>query len=268
VDGTFSSYGARLRYLEQGDGEAVVLLHGLLGTVELHWIDGYAGMNPNVVPALARSYRVLAVDLRGHGRSDKPHAVADYGARMADDVIALLDHTGISRAHVVGYSLGSIVAAKVACDHADRVGRVVLGGGSPYVPGDHPNGLSPELDRVVTALEQGRGLADYIIETTPGGMPRDKAELVSEYILAAQDVDALIALLHGIPELGVTDAQLATNRVPMLALIGALDTGLPELKATAPRVANLTVEVMPGVDHGTGFARPEFLRGVERFLAS
>src|SRR5664279_315408 len=140
MDGSFTSHGARLRFIDQGEGEVVVLLHGLLGTVELHWIDGYAEIKPNVVPALARQYRVLAIDLRGHGRSDKPHAVADYGSRMASDVIALLDHVAVPRAHLVGYSLGSIVAAKVACDHAERVGRVVLGGGSPYVPSDHPNG--------------------------------------------------------------------------------------------------------------------------------
>jgi pimeloyl-ACP methyl ester carboxylesterase len=267
MDGSFTSGAARLRYVDQGEGDAVVLLHGLLGTVELHWIDGYAGMKPNVLPALARHHRVLAIDLRGHGGSDKPHTVADYGARMAEDVIALLDHARVSRAHLVGYSLGSMVAAKVVCDHAERVGRVVLGGGSPYVPTAHPNGLSPELERVVTALEQGRGLADYVIATTPGGMPREEAELISDYLVAAQDVGALIALLRGIPDLGVTVEQLARNQVPMLALIGELDTGLPELQAIAPRVGNLTVEVMSGVDHATGFAHPEFLDGVERFLA-
>ena len=267
MEGTFTSHGARLRYIDQGSGEAVVLLHGMLGTIELHWIDGFGALKPDVVPTLAQRYRVLAIDLRGHGQSAKPHAVADYGARMADDVVALLDHGGVSRAHVVGYSLGSIIAAKVACDHPERVLRVVLGGGAPYVAADHPNGLSEELTRVVTALEQGRGLADYVIETTPGGMSREHAELVSEFILAEQDLEALIAMLHGVPELGVTNEQLAHNRVPLHALIGSLDTDLPIVAQMAPRVANLTVEVMPGVDHGTGYARPAFLRGVERFLA-
>src|SRR5688572_2364514 len=92
----FDSAGVAIRYVEAGTGAPVVLVHGYTSDLEDQWIG------TGVLPALARMHRVIAFDARGHGRSGKPHAPAAYGPEMALDVVRLLDHLGIARAHVVG----------------------------------------------------------------------------------------------------------------------------------------------------------------------
>src|SRR5688572_13881467 len=105
-DRFFDSGGVRIRYVERGAGVPVVLVHGFTANIERSWIE------TGVLPDLARDYRVIAFDLRGHGGSDKPHEPRAY-EEVGLDVIRLLDHLEISRAHVVGYSLGGIIVAKL-----------------------------------------------------------------------------------------------------------------------------------------------------------
>jgi pimeloyl-ACP methyl ester carboxylesterase len=96
-----------------------VLLHGYTGTLERHFLAN------GVFASLASDHRVVAFDLRGHGKSGKPHDATEYGEAMAADVVRLLDHLKIQRAHVIGYSLGAIVAGRLSGihDHAARVPR-------------------------------------------------------------------------------------------------------------------------------------------------
>ena len=108
--------GLSLYYEEHGAGEPLVLLHGGLGAAEL-WAP--------VLPALAAGRRVIAVDLQGHGHTadvDRPFRAET----MADDVAALIEHLGLERADVMGYSLGGLVALRTAIQHPQRVRRLVL----------------------------------------------------------------------------------------------------------------------------------------------
>src|SRR5688572_3495817 len=98
-DKFFNSSGVRIRYIEQGQGEPVILLHGNGSRLET-WIQR------GILPNLSKDYRVIAFDARGHGRSEKPHDPKAYGREMALDVVRLMDHLGIKRAHIVGYSMG------------------------------------------------------------------------------------------------------------------------------------------------------------------
>src|SRR5262245_35889163 len=85
--------GVRIRYVEHGAGPPVLLIHGFTGSIERSWID------TGVLPDLARDHRVIAFDLRGHGKSDKPHDPRAYD-RLALDVIALLDHLQLEKVHL------------------------------------------------------------------------------------------------------------------------------------------------------------------------
>ena len=108
--------GLSLYYEEHGSGEPLVLLHGGLGAAEL-WAP--------VLPPLAAGRRVIAVDLQGHGHTadvNRPFRAAT----MADDVAALIEHLGLERADVMGYSLGGQVALRTAIQHPERVRRLVL----------------------------------------------------------------------------------------------------------------------------------------------
>ncbi len=97
-DKYFNSDGVTIRYVVERTGEPIVLVHGLEGSLE-NWVKR------GILPDLARNDQVIAFDLRGHGKSWKPHDPKAYGREMALDIVRLLDHLGIARAHVVGFSL-------------------------------------------------------------------------------------------------------------------------------------------------------------------
>ncbi|HEX2844099.1 MAG TPA: alpha/beta fold hydrolase, partial [Candidatus Limnocylindria bacterium] len=107
--------GINLYYESHGSGRPMVLLHGGLGSGEM--------FGPTL-PALAANHRVIVVDLQGHGRTADIDRPLDPRL-MADDVAALIDHLGLDRPDVVGYSLGGGVAMQVAFKHPDRVRRLV-----------------------------------------------------------------------------------------------------------------------------------------------
>ncbi|OYW57281.1 MAG: alpha/beta hydrolase [Hyphomicrobium sp. 32-62-53] len=125
---TFLSGGVTLSYLDEGDGAArtlpVLLIHGFASSIEMNWIA------PGWVRDLtAQGYRVVAIDNRGHGQSEKLYAPECYSREiMAEDASRLLDNVGISQAHVIGYSMGARIAATLALAHPERIGCLVLGG--------------------------------------------------------------------------------------------------------------------------------------------
>ena len=118
----FFSNGVRIHYVDQGSGQPVVLLHGFSGSLDSSWVE------TSVLPKLATDYRVIALDYRGYGQSDKPHDPKSYGLHMGHDVVRLLDHLNIARAHIVGHSMGAGITAKLLTTHPDRFVTATLSG--------------------------------------------------------------------------------------------------------------------------------------------
>jgi pimeloyl-ACP methyl ester carboxylesterase len=121
---TFTSFdGTPIAYLDRGEGGCVLLLHGFAADLDLNWV------RCGVVDALvAGGHRVVATDARGHGASGKPHDPQAYANdAMVRDAVAMIDHLGVSEIDVVGYSMGSMVAARLT-PVEPRVRRLVLGG--------------------------------------------------------------------------------------------------------------------------------------------
>lgn len=125
---SFLSQGIRLSFIDENQNGfrpfPVLLIHGFASHVEMNWIG------PGWVKDLSgQGYRVVAYDNRGHGKSEKVYDPELYSAElMADDACNLLDHLNITKAHVIGYSMGARIAATMALRHAERVGRLVIGG--------------------------------------------------------------------------------------------------------------------------------------------
>jgi pimeloyl-ACP methyl ester carboxylesterase len=120
---SFNSNGVKIAYFTQGNkGEPVVLIHGWLSSAGINW------MLPGISDQLAKDYRVIGLDVRGHGLSDKPLKDEAYGPELVEDVVRLLDHLKIKKAHIVGYSMGGIIAANFIVKHPDRVLSGTLGG--------------------------------------------------------------------------------------------------------------------------------------------
>jgi pimeloyl-ACP methyl ester carboxylesterase len=119
---TFDANGVKIAYTVRGQGEPVVLVHGWLSSGWLNWDL------PGTTRLLAKDHQVIVLDLPAHGLSDKPTKEDAYGPELVEDVIRLLDHLKIRKAHVVGYSMGGIITAKLAATHPDRVLSATLGG--------------------------------------------------------------------------------------------------------------------------------------------
>ena len=262
----FDSAGARIRYVDEGRGEPVVLIHGFTGTIERSWI------NTGVLPDLAREYRVVALDLRGHGHSDKPHDPASYDA-VGEDVVRLLDHLKIERAHAVGYSLGGIILARLLVAHPQRFRSAVLGGAA------YRRSRGEDSDRATeeAAKEIEAGIyRALIVSTAPTDEPPPSEAFIrsrSEIITRESDVRAHAALMRARRALLVSDAEIAKVRVPTLAVAGSADPALPRIQAMKKRWPGLEVEVLPGAAHPTVHERgvprhPAFLAAIRRHIAT
>ncbi len=259
-DKFFDSGGVKIRYTDHGQGEPVLLIHGFGINLDMQWAL------PGVIKELAKDYRVIAFDCRGHGLSGKPHDPKQYGMEIVDDAVRLLDHLHIQKAHVVGYSMGAMIAAKLLVTHPDRLRTATLGGAGPVRKDQRQARFAEQL---ADSLEQGKGIAPLIEALTPVGKPKpspEQIEGVSKLFTALNDTKALAAVVRGWKDLAVSDAELKANRVPTLALIGEIDPlkkGVDEIEG---RLAHLKTVVVPGADHMTAFTRPDYLQALRAFL--
>src|SRR6201993_3312467 len=140
----FTHDGVEIAFLDEGEGEPVVLVHGFASNKEVNWVA------PSWMTTLTRAgRRTIALDNRGHGGSTKLYDPAAYhSAIMAEDVRALVDYLELTRVDAMGYSMGARIAAYLALAHPERVRSVIFGGlGSRLVEGD---GLP---DSIAGALE-------------------------------------------------------------------------------------------------------------------
>lgn len=259
-DQFFDSNGVKIGYIVEGKGEPVLLIHGFTASIEMNW------KLPGIMDGLSKAYQVIALDNRGHGKSAKPHDPKQYGREMVEDAVRLLDHLKIRKAHIVGYSMGAVLTAKLLVTHPERFLTATLGGHGGLKEG----GDTSSYEQLATSLEQGKGLGPLIARLTPPGQPpptEEQIKIINAMILSMNDPKALAAVARSFKELTVPWDKLAANQVPTLALIGEQDPlkkGVDELKG---RMANLTITVVKDADHRTAFGRPEFLKTLKKFLA-
>lgn len=265
-DKFFDSNGVRIRYVEQGQGTPIVLLHGYTGTLDRHWI------NPGVFGALAKDYRVIAFDLRGHGKSDKPHDPAAYRTDMAQDVVRLLDHLQIARAHITGYSLGAIIAGHLLTTNPDRFISAVFVAHHAVRKFSEKDQEQAEAD--ARELEGPTPFKSMMVAMWPPGTPLpsdNEIRTMTQPLVAGNDVKALAALNRGRGAVVVTDTQLGAIEVPTLGIIGSADPSAATMRELAPLMPALKVVILEGAEHGGErgvLRRPEFLPTVREFLGT
>ena len=146
LEGSFDAHGVPIRYIEQGQGPAIILLHGGFRYAD-RWIDyGFFG-------GLFEGYRLIAMDQRGHGKSGKPRDPSAYGLEMVRDVVRLLDHLRIDKAHLIGHSMGAEIALKTVSLFPQRFHSAVLAGS-----GWSDDSVYELIRRLARSLERGEGV--------------------------------------------------------------------------------------------------------------
>jgi pimeloyl-ACP methyl ester carboxylesterase len=244
---SFRNGSVEIAYLDVGEGEPIALIHGFASTKEDNWV------HPGWVDVLTRAgRRVIACDNRGHGASTKLYdPTAYHTATMAADVRALLDHLGLGRADLMGYSMGARIAAFFALAHGERARAVVLGGlGIGLVSG-------VELSETVVAALEAPSLA--AVADGQGRMFRSFAEQTKS------DLRALAACMRGSRQT-LTRADIGRIDVPVLVAVGTDDPIAGSAHALAALIAGARAFDIPGRDHMLAVGDRSFKAAVLEFL--
>jgi pimeloyl-ACP methyl ester carboxylesterase len=257
-DEYFDSAGVRVRYVERGRGEPVVLVHSYTSDLEDQWVK------PGTLDTLAQSYRVVAFDLRGHGKSDKPHQPQAYGPELAWDIVRLLDYLGIDKAHVVGYSLGAHIIAQLLTLAPQRLKSAVLGGGAGRRNWTEEDARRAEVE--AAEMEQGLLTTQLTRLRQPPPSRKEIEELSARY-LNGKDRYALAAIRRSNAAQVVSAEQIASAAVPVLAVVGSEDPYRGSVEALKEAMPELRTVVIDGATHFAASTRREFVDAAATFIA-
>ena len=237
----------RIRYEIEGHGPPLVLHHGFTGRLEMWRQLGY-------VDHLRKHFKLIMLDSRGHGESDKPHDVAAYALpNRVGDVVAILDALGIGQAHFFGYSMGGWIGFGMVRYAPERVRSLVIGGAHPYrdrtweffnkVTGDDTNKFLVALEAVIE-------------EQVPA--------LVRPLVLE-NDLQALVAAAQVRPALEDVPAKI---KMPCLFFAGEEDSRFEAVKNCAAQVPTARFISFPKLTHVECFLRSDLLLpAISKFLS-
>jgi len=228
--------GIKIHYRECGKGEPLLLIMGLSANVDW-WGEDF-------LAPLAERFHVVAYDNRGAGRSDKPEGPYPI-ALMAADAVGVMDHMGWESAHVIGASMGGMIAQELTLDYPERVRRLVLlctnCGGPEAVP------ASPEVLTMLYAPRQGLTEEDiarmslyllfpprYIEEN-----PEKMEEVVKVHLIAPIEPQCFLWQITGV-SMWSCHSRLADLRHPTLIMTGSEDVLIP------PENSRILAEAIPG----------------------
>ncbi|MBS0529731.1 MAG: alpha/beta hydrolase [Proteobacteria bacterium] len=245
---SFHHGDVEIAYLDEGEGDPVVLVHGFASSKNVNWVY------PTWVSELRKNqFRVIAFDNRGHGDSGKLYDPEDYHiGTMASDITALMDHLGIARADIMGYSLGARMMGVLAQSRPERVRSAIFGGlGIGLVKGGGPGENvahaleAPSLDDVTDPV--GRTFRAFADQTR-------------------SDRRALAACLRGSRRL-MTEAEAASIAVPALIAVGTTDEIAGSAEALANIIPGAEVLDIPNRDHMRAVGDKVYKEGVLSFLS-
>ena len=244
----FDSEGVRIHYEVNGPerGTPVVMVHGFASDFRLNWVG--SRWQETFTSA---GFKVIGIDCRGHGHSDKPHEEAAYAVDvMAADVVRLLDELDMETAAYIGYSMGARIGLEVVLDAPQRVTRAVLGGIGAA-------GALTKAEAIARALRIGEPTEDPV------------AQMFYRFASARpiNDLQALAACIVGLKP-REDPARLAGIKTPILVVVGADDQiarRAPELVELVPTARLVTV---PGRDHMSAVPAREFKHAALDFLTA
>jgi pimeloyl-ACP methyl ester carboxylesterase len=247
-DRFFISAGVKLRYVDVGRGEPIILVHGAGNSIEFPWRDR------GIIGALAETHRVIAYDARGHGKSDNPKTPEEYSFQlMTADLAALLDHVGIAKAHVVGYSMGARSVVSLLLSRPQRFLTATIIASEWFFKWDHKEAALVNAELVDLAKNRTSVCVD-------ANVTRECANVLRQMGLRLSRQASVIA-----------PPRLNTITVPILGIVGTDDIDLlpmRELRSFKPSMTYLEVDgATHGGDNGI-LGRAETLALLKAFLTT
>lgn len=244
----FHYNGIDLAYLDEGEGQPILLIHGFASNKQVNWVY------PGWVDTLVKSgRRVIAIDNRGHGESIKFHDPEAYGApMMAEDAYELIKHLELDQVDVMGYSMGARISAFLALKHPEKVRRVIFGGlGYGMISGigdPEPIASALETDRIQDISDRtGRAFRAFAEQT-------------------GSDRLALAACMRSSRQ-KISEEEVAGITVPALVAIGTKDDIAGSAQQLADLMSNADVLDIPGRDHMVAVGDKVYKQGVLDFLS-
>jgi len=243
-----TSDGVKIHYMTLGDtGSWVVLIHGYTDSANRMWFG------TGIAPELAKTHRVVALDNRNHGLSDKPQP---RGSGKAEDVVELMDHLGIEKAHIHGYSMGGGMTGQLLGMIPDRFITAGFGGSGVYEADDEMRERAAALD---PEMPEPKGLAAAAYQR------------LRESIAARAKEDGETAEDSSRRFRQALDVDLHTIHFPVIAINGSYDRPYSKTQRMWRELSDVTNVVLPGHNHmtaiGVGGPMPqEFIDAMVRFI--
>lgn len=244
---TFLSDGIEIAFSDEGEGDPILLIHGFASNAAANWRDtGWIKF------LTGNGFRVIALDNRGHGASQKLYDPEFYsGPLMAEDSYRLLDHLGIARADVMGYSMGARLTAFLAIAHPDRVRSAIIAG----LGANMMHGVGP-----------AEPVAEALLAEDPSTITSANARAFR--IFADQtksDRRALAACIRASRD-RIPGAELATIKAPVLVVTGTADEIAGAAQPLADVIPGAQALDLPGRDHMKAVGDRGFKEGALAFL--
>jgi pimeloyl-ACP methyl ester carboxylesterase len=247
------SNGVRIVYKVLGEGEPLLLIHGYTASGQTNF--GGSGW----LETLSKRYRLIVPDLRGHGKSGKPHNSSAYSLDlMARDVLACLGAEGLTGpVRIFGYSMGGMVALELLLNHPQRVSSAVIGGmGSSF----------PRSFGTASTCQEDDG------EAVPTGARRGAAgtlHFLATY-LRHYDPLAVNAVYRGVfrGRQPVDASRLGEIHAPVLCVVGTRDRLCQAVEALADRIPGAKLVKLSGRGHLSAIGDPRFKQAVLDFFAN
>lgn len=253
----FENEGVKIYYEIEGNGPDLILLHGFAANIETNW------RLTNWIKTLKNDNRLILVDCRGHGKSDKPTDPAQYGKKMMEDIVKLMDHLSIEKANFFGYSMGGSITFGLLLHEPNRVKSVILGG---FIPSQISREQLEQSNKPMINAFKAES-----VEQVKNHLARQFRKFVES---TGADLKALIAVMDGFARdvddifTSLSEMKLTFKKikVPVLSVLGSDDALMINKTLIAELIPGACHFQIQGKDHLTVVPDPKFHMVVKAFL--
>lgn len=257
----FNNDGINIYYEIEGEGPPVILIHGFASSLESNWKQA------KWIEVLKDKYKLILIDCRGHGKSDKPHEESKYGQKMTEDIVKLMDHLSIEKANFLGYSMGAYMAFRLLLNKPHLFISAILGGFVLNFSQDEKKRPNSK-ERMLKVIEGFKAESKDDIKDPIARGYRQFVELMGN------DLKAMVAVMTSLFQDGSETLEFPSQikeelkkiEIPVMTVVGSNEMNQGDMTLVAQIVPNACHFQIQGKDHLTVVPDPKFHMVVKAFL--